>query len=134
MPATNPIAPATTPDFAAAYVDGKLALWDDAAAAQALNGNRTHVDTLRELFVRELPKAIYAITTAAERGDVDSVRNDLHRLRASCGFVGAQRLAAAVQALQQDPASSLLLLALEQVAQDTLAAAGAAEVQPALSA
>ncbi|HEY0501982.1 MAG TPA: response regulator [Lysobacter sp.] len=128
------IAPAQTPDFAAAYVDGKLPLWDDDAAVQALNGNRTHVDTLRELFVQELPKAIYAITTAAERGDLDSVRNDLHRLRASCGFVGAQRLAAAVQAMQQDPASSTLLLALEQVAQDTLAAAGAAQVQPALSA
>ena len=109
-------------------------MWDDAAAALALNGNRTHVDTLRELFVQELSKAVYAISTAAERGDLDSVRNDLHRLRASCGFVGAQRLAAAVQALQQDPASSMLLLALEQVAQDTLAAAGAAQVQPALSA
>ncbi len=128
------IGPAATRDLAAAHVDGKLPLWDDAAAALALNGNCTHVDTLRELFVQELSKAVYAISTAAERGDLDSVRNDLHRLRASCGFVGAQRLAAAVQALQQDPASSMLLLALEQVAQDTLAAAGAAQVQPALSA
>jgi CheY-like chemotaxis protein len=109
--------------------DGKLPLWDDDAAVLALNGNRTHVDTLRELFVQELSKSVYAISTAAERGDVDSVRNDLHRLRASCGFVGAQRLAAAVQAMQQDPASTALLLTLEQVAQDTLAHATDARAQ-----
>ncbi|MDR0181393.1 response regulator [Lysobacter sp. UC] len=99
----------------------ELPLWDDDAATLALNGNRTHVDTLRDLFVQELAKSVYAISTAAERGDLDSVRGDLHRLRASCGFVGAQRLAAAVQALQQDPASAARLGALEQIAQDTLA-------------
>lgn len=128
------MAPTTAHNPTAGYVDGRLPLWDDVAAVQALNGNRTHVDTLRELFVQELSKTVYAITTAAERGDLDSVRNDLHRLRASCGFVGAQRLAATVQALQQDPASSMLLLALEQVAQETLAQIGAAPFQPALSA
>lgn len=99
----------------------ELPLWDDDAAVLALNGNRTHVETLRDLFVQELAKSIYAISTAAERGDLDSVRGDLHRLRASCGFVGAQRLAAAVQALQQDPASPTRLDTLEFVAQDTLA-------------
>lgn len=99
-------------------------LWDDDAAALALNGNRTHVETLRELFVQELTKSVYAISTAAERGDLDSVRGDLHRLRASCGFVGAQRLAAAVQALQQDPASPARLDALEHIAHETLAHAG----------
>jgi len=98
----------------------ELPLWDDEAATLALNGNRTHVDTLRDLFVQELAKSVYAISTAAERGDLDSVRGDLHRLRASCGFVGAQRLGAAVQALQQEPSSPTRLLALEQIAQDTL--------------
>ena len=105
--------------------DDEPPLWDDDAAALALNGNRTHVETLRELFVQELAKSVYAISTAAERGDLDSVRGDLHRLRASCGFVGAQRLATAVQALQQDPASPERLGALEHVAQDTLAHARA---------
>ncbi len=117
------IAPNLTTSVAAAYVDGDLPLWDDDAAALALNGNRVHVETLRDLFVQELPKSVYAVATAAERGDLDSVRGDLHRLRASCGFVGAQRLAAAVLALQQDPASSVLLDTLEQVAQETLAQA-----------
>jgi DNA-binding response OmpR family regulator len=98
----------------------ELPLWDDDAAALALNGNRAHVNTLRDLFVQELAKSVYAISTASERGDLDSVRGDLHRLRASCGFVGAERLAAAVQALQQEPSSSTRLVALEGIAQDTL--------------
>ena len=98
----------------------ELPLWDDDAAALALNGNRTHVNTLRDLFVQELTKSVYAISTAAERGDLDSVRDDLHRLRASCGFVGAQRLGAAVQALQQETSSATRLEALEGIAQDTL--------------
>lgn len=119
------ITPGHAPAVEPAHIEGELPLWDDEVATLALNGNRTHVETLRDLFVQELSKTVYAITTAAERGDLDSVRSDLHRLRASCGFVGAQRLAAAVQALQQDPASSVLLDALEQVAQETLAKAPA---------
>jgi len=109
---------------------GELPLWDDDAATLALNGNRTHVDTLRDLFVQELEKSVYAISTAAERGDLDSVRGDLHRLRASCGFVGAQRLAGAVQALQQEPASPGRLEALQIIAQDTLAHARVAPPAP----
>ena len=110
----------------------ELPLWDDDAAVLALNGNRTHVDTLRDLFVQELAKSVYAISTAAERGDLDSVRGDLHRLRASCGFVGAQRLSAAVQALQQEPASPTRLDALEQIAHDTLAHANVVPSAPPL--
>ncbi|MDI9239391.1 response regulator [Lysobacter sp. LF1] len=105
----------------ASSIDDTLPLWDEEAAVLALNGNRTHVDTLRGLFVHELPNAVYAIAIAAERGDLDSVRNDLHRLRASCGFVGAQRMAAAVHSMQDDPASAVRLQVLERVAQDTLA-------------
>lgn len=106
---------------ALAVAGDELPLWDDDAATLALNGNRTHVDTLRDLFVQELAKSVYAISTAAERGDLDSVRGDLHRLRASCGFVGAQRLAAAVQTLQEEPSSTARLAALEHVANETLA-------------
>lgn len=115
------IAPARPLASIAATVDDTLPLWDEETAVQALNGNRTHVETLRGLFVHELPNTVYAISTAAERGDLDSVRNDLHKLRASCGFVGALRMAAAAQALQQEPASGVRLQALERVAHDTLA-------------
>lgn len=100
--------------------DGPWPVWDDAAAVQALNGNRGHVDTLRGLFAQELPKSLQAITAAAVQGDAEAMRSDLHRLRASCGFVGAIRLAAAVQALQQDPSSATLLARFEQAAHETL--------------
>lgn len=115
------LAPSLPIESIASSIDDTLPLWDEEAAVLALNGNRTHVDTLRALFVHELPNAVYAIAIAAERGDLDSVRNDLHRLRASCGFVGAQRMAAAVHSMQDDPASTVRLQVLERVAQDTLA-------------
>lgn len=98
----------------------KLPVWDDESAIRALNGNRAHVDTLRELFAQELPKCLQAVTTAASQGDTSSIGAELHRLRASCGFVGAARLGAAVQALQHAPSSPLLFSAFEQAAQDTL--------------
>ncbi|MFC3551260.1 response regulator [Lysobacter cavernae] len=111
---TDPVAIPTTD------TDGPWPVWDDAAAVQALNGNRAHVDTLRGLFAQELPRSLQAITAAATRGDAEAVRADLHRLRASCGFVGAARLAAAVQALQQDALSATLLVRFEQAAHETL--------------
>lgn len=113
----------------AAY-GGKLPVWDDESAIRALNGNRAHVDTLRELFAQELPKGLQAITTAAAQGDTSSIGAELHRLRASCGFVGAARLGAAVQTLQQAPSSPLLLSAFEQAAQDTLSQPSATQSPP----
>lgn len=99
---------------------GTLPLCDDEAAALALNGNRAYIDTLRALFVKELPKSLQAISEAAARADGEAMRADLHRLRASCGFVGATRLGAAVQALHREPQSPALLAAFEQIASDTL--------------
>ena len=109
---------------------GKLPVWDDESAIRALNGNRAHVDTLRELFAQELPKCLQAITTAVSRGDTSSTTAELHRLRASCGFVGAARLGAAVQALQRAPSSPLLLSAFEDAAQDTLSQPYATQSPP----
>ena len=108
------------PPLAAKPPAPPLPVWDDESAIRALNGNRAHVDTLRELFAQELPKCLQAVTTAASQGDTSSIGAELHRLRASGGFVGAARLGAAVQALQHVPSSPLLLSALEHAAQDTL--------------
>jgi DNA-binding response OmpR family regulator len=81
---------------------GERPLWDDAAALAALNGNREHVAALRRLFLDELPGQRALIANA------DTRVATLHRLRASCGFVGAARLDAAVQALQESKTEAAL--------------------------
>lgn len=84
---------------------GKLPVWDDAAAANALNGHHAHVAALRKLFLAELPAQRDAVLSALLADDAGTVRAHLHRLQASCGFVGAARLGAAVSTLQQSPGS-----------------------------
>ncbi|GHH51947.1 MULTISPECIES: response regulator transcription factor [Gammaproteobacteria] len=80
--------------------------WDEDAALLALNGQQGHLDALRELFLAELPATRDAIVSALELDDTQALRNHLHRLQASCGFVGAARLAGAVRQLRNDPRSS----------------------------
>lgn len=79
------------------------ATWDDAAALRALGGDPTHVGALRGLFLQELPSQRRRMRDAAARGDEAGMRAELHRLAASCGFVGAARLAVAVRDLQASP-------------------------------
>lgn len=96
---------------------GDRPLWDDDAAANALNGHRSHIETLRSLFLAELPQARQRITAAASQGDVDAMSAELHKLRASCGFVGAVRLGMLVQALQQAPRDAGVLALFDAAAQ-----------------
>jgi CheY-like chemotaxis protein len=104
----------------AAPIPGLQPPWDDAAALRALNGERAHVDALRVLFRDELPAARDLVATAVREGDGDALRGVLHRLRASCGFVGARRLEDAVVALQVSAAPADALDAFLDAAQDTL--------------
>jgi len=106
-------------DAQAAFA-GNLQVWDDAGALAALNGQQAHVDALRSLFIGELPGTRDGVQAAARSGDADALRASLHRLRASCGFVGASRLGAAVAALQATPHSSEALAQFLGAAQDTL--------------
>lgn len=108
------VAPADTTELASVPV------WDDATALSALAGNADNVAALRRLFVDELPGVRDALVQAARRRDVDDMRGHLHRLRASCGFVGAARLDAAASALREAPLSDAVLRAFLDVAQDTL--------------
>ncbi len=80
--------------------------WDDTVAMAALHNDGGHVGALRMLFLGELPGQRDAIVAALASGDRESAAAVLHRLRASCGFVGAVRLEAAVCALQREPASA----------------------------
>lgn len=101
--------------------DGPVPLWDDRAAATALNGNNAHVATLRGLFIDELPQACERIATAAQAGNFDAVGAELHRLRASCGFVGAARLVMLVKLLQSEPSNPGLMERFEEAVRETLA-------------
>ena len=92
---------------------GNCPLWDDAVALAALNGNGEHVAALRKLFLDELPGMRARIADAGTRAST------LHRLRASCGFVGAARLDAAVRALQELKSEAALQRVLDAL-RDTL--------------
>ncbi len=98
-----------------------LAIWDDEAATAALGGNRAHVDALRGLFLAELPSQLHAL----RNGDADARRAQLHRMRASCAFVGAARLDAAVRALHDAPESEALLQRVLDTGADTMSQAAA---------
>ncbi|WP_158601690.1 Hpt domain-containing response regulator [Solilutibacter pythonis] len=104
-----------------ALSDDKTTTWDDAAALRALNGNAGSVRALRGLFLAELPEQHAVILTALENGHLDTARGELHRLKAGCGFVGATRLRAAVDALHAAPASPALRHAFTEAVTELLA-------------
>lgn len=97
-----------------------MPIWDDAVALRALNGNAAHVAVMRGLFLQELDATATRMAIAAAAGDGAALGEDLHRLRAACGFVGAVRLAAAVEALRETPMSSAALAQFDEAARDTL--------------
>ncbi len=88
-------------------------VWDDAMALAALGDKPEQVAALRGLFLDELPGQRTRIASAASKGDEHAVREELHRLSASCGFVGATELAAAVRTLRAAPVDANALHALE---------------------
>ena len=98
----------------------KLPSWDDAAALSALNGQREHVQALRKLFLDELPAQRRSIATAAAEGNAAGMRTTLHRMRASCGFVGAARLDAAVRMLESELDCASALQRFDEAASDLL--------------
>ncbi|MEO8743604.1 MAG: response regulator [Lysobacteraceae bacterium] len=83
--------------------DQQAQVWDDAQALVALGGNAAAMHAMRTLFVAELPGQAETIARAIAHGDADTVRAQLHRLKASCGFVGSLRLLDAVRGLHDMP-------------------------------
>jgi CheY-like chemotaxis protein len=100
---------------------GKRPCWDETAALAALNGNRASLEALRSLFIAELPETCRQLELALTDGDGERVRALLHRLKASCAFVGAARLADAVQALSETPLDARRLQLLGFAAADLAA-------------
>ncbi len=97
--------------------------WDDAAALAAL-GEQAHVEALRGLFRKELPLQRRRIEAAALAADEASMRMELHRLAASCGFVGAAKLADTVRGLQAEPLNPRRLQHFGSAVEDLLAQIG----------
>jgi CheY-like chemotaxis protein/HPt (histidine-containing phosphotransfer) domain-containing protein len=100
---------ALRPAFAVADAGSGLPGWNDAVALAALRNDSGHVEALRGLFLGELPGQRDAVLAALVAGDGETAAATLHRLRASCGFVGAVRLELAVWALQHAPGSGQAL-------------------------
>ena len=102
---------------------GKLPVWDDDAALRAMNGHRAHVDAMRGLFSQELPQVAMRVSAALANRDTNALRDELHKLQASCGFVGAARLGGAIAGLRDAPASTEAAAQFEGALQDTLSSA-----------
>lgn len=77
--------------------------WDDVAGLAAVAGQAAALQTLRQLFLDELPGQRQRVLAACRDGDQATARAELHRLKAGCGFVGALPLLAAVRALYAAP-------------------------------
>jgi DNA-binding response OmpR family regulator len=76
-------------------------LWDETRALAAVGGRSESARALRELFLGELPAQMEQIRSAFSAHDHAEVRAQLHRLKASCGFVGAAGLLAAANRLSE---------------------------------
>ncbi len=85
-------------------MQGKLPVWDEDRALAALGGNRDALAKLRVMFLAELPALRHELASLREKADSAGMRAVLHKLKASCGFVGALRLLRAVNALSDAPA------------------------------
>lgn len=100
---------------------GKLPVWDEQQALSAIGGNRAALLKLRVLFQTELPSLLDELQSARLTGNAPAAQAVLHKLKASCGFVGAARLCRAVDALAQSPMDAQLAQLFEFAARDALA-------------
>ena len=99
---------------------GKQPAWDEMQALSALGGNPDMVVILRKMFIAELPSQRQRVSRACRENRGDAARDELHKLKASCGFVGAARLLLAVNALSDFPLDPERLAQFEFAVADTL--------------
>ncbi|ATD67854.1 hypothetical protein CNR27_10795 [Luteimonas chenhongjianii] len=104
---------------------GEAPLWNQQSALAAVGGQMHNVRGLRELFIGELDGTREQIETAAADGDAAALLGALHRLRASCGFVGAERLGLASRLLSAEPDSAPALQSFLHALAETRASAHA---------
>lgn len=98
----------------------ETAVLDEQRALAALGGNTAAMTSLKSLFRLELPDMAGKIQQAFDAGDAVAMHAHLHKLRASCGFLGATRLLETCIALDENPDHAQLDSFLGSV-QETLA-------------
>lgn len=94
-------------------------LWNETHALKTLGGNSEALKRLKDLFKSELPAMAEQIKHALDEGETDKVHDILHKLKASCGFLGATRLLQWCHALDSDP-SQKHYESFDQALKDTL--------------
>ncbi len=85
-----------------------LPCWDDASAQRALGTQPETLRKLRGMLCTELPLQRSRVQAAFAAGNFVGMNAELHRLRAACGFCGAEALAEASAALREQPSSDRL--------------------------
>lgn len=88
--------PSAIADPSPPYEADHLAAWCAPASVAALGGEPTRVATLRKRFLAALPQEACRLSDAFRAGDATALDAELHRLAASCAFVGATHLAACI--------------------------------------
>ncbi len=96
-------------------------LWNTDKALRALAQNPEAVASLKALFRAEVPSMSAAVRAALDAGDLKAAGDVLHKLKASCGFLGAERLLAECRALESAPGADAWAR-FERVCAETLAA------------
>jgi response regulator RpfG family c-di-GMP phosphodiesterase len=77
-------------------------LWDTQKALLALGNNRESLNILKSLFKAELPGMLEQINQSYMLGNFSKISETLHKLKASCGFLGANKLLAECNALDSN--------------------------------
>ena len=76
---------------------------------------------MRGLFAQELHQVSTRIAAALANRDTAALSSELHKLQASCGFVGAARLGTAARVLQHTLNAANAMPQFEGALQDTRA-------------
>lgn len=72
--------------------DKQLALWDVKQGLSALGNNAEILKSLKDLFKAELPQMMQQIDVEFKNANHQKIVDILHKLKASCGFLGANKL------------------------------------------
>lgn len=93
--------------------------WDDQKGLSALGNNGDSLKILKNLFKAELPQMLLQINLELANNNHQKIEGILHKLKASCGFLGANRLLAECYSFESN-ISNDSLAEFTAVAQQTL--------------